>query len=194
MGFPSVLTQAQRLAADALRAGEAAVDATVGNGVDTLFLARTVGPRGKVFAFDIQQEALDSARRRFASEQADDSAVVWLLRSHAELREAIPAALHGRIGAVMFNLGYLPGGDPTVITRPDSTVAALQAAAELLKPRGVLTVVVYPGHPGGEEEADAVVRWAHSLPFASFQTMRCEFLNSERRPPFLIAVSKRHAR
>jgi predicted methyltransferase len=168
MGFPSVLTQAQRLAAEALRPGDTAVDATVGNGVDTLFLARAVGPRGRVFAFDIQREALESARRRFAAEGADDAAVVWLMRNHAEMREAIPAALHGRLGAAMFNLGYLPGGDPAVVTRPDSTVAALEAAAELLRPRGVLTVVVYPGHPGGEEEAEAVVRWAHELPAASF--------------------------
>lgn len=191
MGFPSVLSQAQQLVRDTLRAGEAAIDATAGNGVDTLFLARIVGPRGKVFAFDIQQEALDSARRRFAREQADDTMVEWLLCSHAEMREAVPAAWHGRIGAVMFNLGFLPGGNPAVITRKESTLAALEAGARLLRPGGVLVCVVYPGHPGGAEEAAAVEEWARNLPPGEFQTMKVQFLNPAQPPPYLIAAGKR---
>lgn len=191
MGFPSILTQAQLLVLDTLREGEAAVDATVGNGVDTLFLARAVGPKGKVFAFDIQSEAINAAQARFARERTDDSVVAWALRSHAEMAEALPAEWHGRVGAVLFNLGYLPGGDPTVITRTESTLPALEASLRLLRPRGVLAIVVYPGHPGGDAEAAAVERWASELPPPEFQTVKYQFLNPQQLPPYLIGVSKR---
>lgn len=191
MGFPSILTQAQLLVLDTLREGAAAIDATVGNGVDTLFLARAVGPKGKVFAFDIQSEAIEAARARFARECTDDSGVSWQLRSHAEMAEAIPAEWHGRVGAVLFNLGYLPGGDPTVITRMESTLPALEASLRMLRSRGVLAIVVYPGHPGGDEEAAAVERWASELPPSEFQTVKYQFLNPLQPPPYLIGVSKR---
>jgi predicted methyltransferase len=137
-----------------LRGGETAIDATAGNGHDTRFLADLVGPSGHVFAFDVQAEAL----ARTASSIGERTHVTLLARSHAEMRDAIPAEHRGRIGAVMFNLGYLPGGDHSITTRTDSTLPAIRAALELLRPGGVLTVLAYPGHPGGAEEADAVAQ------------------------------------
>lgn len=85
----------------------------------------------------------------------------------------MPAEVHGRLGAVMFNLGYLPaaGADPALITLPDSTIPALEAAVRLLRPRGILTAVLYPGHPGGETEAAAVEAWAASLSAADGQAI-----------------------
>ncbi len=132
-----------------LQPGEVAVDATVGNGHDTLFLAQQVGAQGHVYGFDIQEEALARTRRRLEEAGLRDR-VTLLQMGHEHMAEAVPAAWHGRIGAVMFNLGYLPGGsDRTCITRPQTTVPALEAALRLLRPGGVLTVVAYRGHPGG---------------------------------------------
>jgi predicted methyltransferase len=121
----------------ALRQGEIAIDATAGNGWDTLFLGECVGPQGHVFAFDIQPEALaaTAARIRHATN------VTLLACDHAKLRETIPAAFHGRIGAVMFNLGYLPGSDHAITTHPQSTLPAISAALELLREGGILTVL-----------------------------------------------------
>lgn len=154
------------LAHDAVRAvlrpGETAVDATAGNGHDTEFLARLVGPAGRVFAFDVQPAALDRTAARLRA--AGLGNVTLFCRDHAELAAAVPAGCAGRVGAAMFNLGYLPGGDKSVITRPDSTRAALSAALGLLRPGGVLTVVAYPGHPGGADDLAAVRRFVGSLP------------------------------
>lgn len=194
MGFVSVLTMAQQLAARALRPGDAAVDATAGNGVDTRFLAETVGAKGVVYAFDIQAEAIASARARLEKnvDAKPCGTVHFLLADHADMKRHIPTALHGRIGAVMFNLGYLPGGSrPDVVTKPDSTLRALASALELLRRDGVLTTVVYTGHPGGPEEAEAVENWAAGLPSEQYQTLCYRFINQPRHSPYLLAVCKK---
>ncbi|HKJ87699.1 MAG TPA: class I SAM-dependent methyltransferase [Gammaproteobacteria bacterium] len=139
--------------------GALAVDATVGNGHDTLFLARAVGSGGRVEGLDIQASALTAARERL--EQAGALDRVRLHQGgHEALLRILPEAARGRVRAVMFNLGYLPGGDKGVVTRPDSTLAGLEAAAGLLAPGGRIAVVGYPGHPGGAEECEAVSEWA----------------------------------
>jgi SAM-dependent methyltransferase len=192
MGFLSVISCAHRLAASRIRPGDAAVDATVGTGADTAFLCRAVGAGGIVYGFDIQQEALDRAAQRLAREPGlDASRVRFFLRSHAELRDAVPEERRGRISAIMFNLGYLPGGDQEIITRPESTIPALEAAIALLRPGGIVTAVLYPGHPGGREEAEAVERWASLLPESQFQTIMYRFLNRSGNPPYVIAVEKK---
>ena len=93
--------------------------------------------------------------------------------------------------AVMFNLGYLPGGDKSIVTRAESTVIAIRIAAELLAPGGILTIVVYTGHPGGEEEAAAVESCCAGLEQERFTVARWAFLNQVSRPPYLIAVERR---
>ena len=141
-----------------LEAGDIAVDATVGNGHDTLWLARCVGPTGQVFGFDLQQRAIAATRYRL--EQAECERQVTLLqRSHADLAVALPPAVRGTVRAVLFNLGYLPGGDKAFATRPGTTCAALDAARQVLAPTGLLSVMAYRGHPGGEPESEAVRQW-----------------------------------
>ncbi len=166
------LTQlAQRLVARSLQPGGTAIDATVGNGHDTLFLAETVGPRGRVFGCDIQQTALDLCLRRLCSKDAD-AQVRLLLGSHDRLGDYIPPPLHGRIDAVMFNLGYLPGADKRVVTTPENTLKALQTSLALLSPTGVISVIAYTGHPGGREEAQAVAAWSEKLTDSRFEVRR----------------------
>lgn len=193
MGFLSVLSMAHKLAGERLQPGDAAVDATAGTGADTLFLAKACGPKGRVFAFDIQSQALNLTRERLDKEAPSSLAGVTLIeRSHAEMEAALPTEVHSRLGAVMFNLGYLPaaGADPALITQPGSTIPALEAAVHLLRPRGILTAVLYPGHPGGETEAQAVEAWAASLSATAGQAIVYRQLQRSAAP-YLIAIEKR---
>lgn len=192
MGFLSVLSMAHQWTAERAGGGDAVIDATAGGGVDTLALARLVGRKGKVYAFDIQREALDRTAGRLRAELAGDASpdIRLLLADHSAMANYIDAEDRGRIAAVMFNLGYLPGGgDPSVITKPDTTLAALETALALLRPGGILTCVLYPGHPGGDAEAATVERWAAELPAAEG---RAALYRQPQRPsaPYLIGVER----
>ena len=138
--------------------GDIVIDATAGNGHDTLFLAGLVGHTGRVYAFDIQAEALEHTCRRLAATGLGDQ-VTLLQLGHEQLCGGVPPALHGRIAAVMFNLGYLPGSDRRCITRAGTTLAALDQAMTCLRPGGILSVIAYPGHAGGGTETEAVQHW-----------------------------------
>ncbi|WP_211746688.1 class I SAM-dependent methyltransferase [Paenibacillus sp. Marseille-Q4541] len=194
MGFLSVLSCAHNWTADRLRYGDTAIDATVGTGADTLFLARTVGAKGHIYGFDIQEQALKLADSRFAgvADQATLAPVTLLQKSHGDMKSYIPSHLHGHIGAVMFNLGYLPvdQADPSVITLTDTTITALEASLDLLRPKGILTVVLYPGHKGGDEEAHAVSEWASKLPVKIGQAVTYRQLQ-RATSPYLIAIEKK---
>lgn len=143
--------------------GAEVIDATAGNGQDTACLARLVGPRGRVYALDLQESALATTRDRLRQEQLLDR--VTLLRAdHARLCEVLPCGLRGRISLVCFNLGYRPSGDHALTTRPETTLPALLASLLLLSPAGALSVVAYRGHPGGLEEATRVEGFFNRLP------------------------------
>ncbi|MUG66038.1 methyltransferase domain-containing protein [Paenibacillus campinasensis] len=193
MGFLSVLSFAHKLVSERLLPGDIAVDATAGTGADTLFLARCIGPKGSVFAFDIQEEALQLTRQRLNKEASSEVASVSLhLQSHEDMRSSIPAPYVGKVGAIMFNLGYLPAdeADKTIITQPETTIAALNGSLELLRPGGIVTIVLYPGHPGGETEARTVEQWAAAIPQHTAQSILYRNL---QRPaaPYLIALERR---
>lgn len=141
-----------------LRPGDLAVDATVGNGHDTLTLARATMPGGRVIGLDIQADALSAAQGHLEA-AALTASVTLLQQGHEQLREAVPADWARRISAVVFNLGYLPGSDKQVTTRSATTLLALDQAETLLRPGGLLSVVAYRGHPGGLVEANAVAQW-----------------------------------
>ncbi len=149
------LTQlAQDLVRARLSAGMVAVDATAGNGHDTLFLAKSVGPTGIVYAIDIQSAAIEATHDRLHSEGVDKS-VVLIQASHDDWAAILPGKHYKNVDAVMMNLGYLPGGDQSIKTKTESTAKAIREAFDWLKPTGILTVLAYIGHPGGEEECVA---------------------------------------
>lgn len=176
--------QAQEIVRRRLTSGDAAIDATAGNGYDTLFLAQCVGQNGQVYAIDLQATALAATRARLASKQCLDR-VTLIEGDHARLDLLLPVSVHGRVTAIMFNLGYLPGGDRQQVTRRESTLAALDGAISLLRPDGgVMTVVAYPGHPGGAEEAAAVREWFASLDPARYRT-GAVFEPNRHHPPEL---------
>lgn len=142
--------------------GDIAIDATAGNGHDTLLLAELVGVEGRVFAFDNQLAAINSAKQRL-QHAGLDARVTWLCHNHATMRHYIPASLCGGIASAIFNLGYLPGGDKSRITTSDSTLSALQQALLLLRSGGVISIIAYTGHPGGRQEAEIVKDWVSNL-------------------------------
>lgn len=157
-----LVNRAHTALAELLVEGDIAIDATVGNGHDTLFLARQVGESGTVYGFDIQEQALDTAYKRL-QEEGLTGRVSLYHAGHEAMAVVLPESVSGRVKAVMFNLGYLPGGDKQRITAINTTLAALEQALSLLAPGGAISVLAYTGHPGGREEAEAVKFWARSL-------------------------------
>jgi ubiquinone/menaquinone biosynthesis C-methylase UbiE len=139
--------------ADALYDGAIAVDATVGNGYDTLFLAQAVGPTGQVIGFDIQKTALNNASEllRFAGTA---NRVRLILSCHSALATYMPR--NRPISGAMFNLGFLPRGDRRIATRPETTLPALGAIFRVLDSAGRMSILAYREHKGGEEEYQAV--------------------------------------
>jgi tRNA G37 N-methylase Trm5 len=176
---------AHRLLAELVAAGDIVVDATAGNGHDTVFLAEAVGDTGRVIAFDIQEEAVVSTRERV--EEAGFAARVELFQeSHALIGNH---AEIGTVAAVMFNLGYLPGADHALATGGD-TINALEAAAGLLMGGGALSVVCYPGHSGGDDEAKEVEEWMIALASLRWRVVKHAALGTLRPAPFLLFAVK----
>ena len=160
--------------------GDLVIDATAGNGHDTLFLAETVGSAGKVIAIDIQEEAISATQKRL-SEANLLGRVSLHCGSHADLRGIAGGASPS---AIVFNLGYLPGGDHSVITRTEGTLAALASAVDILGPGGALAVICYPGHAGGDEESVAVADFISSIP--GLRTARYAMMATQSPSPFLL--------
>lgn len=183
-----ITERAQGLAGEVLRPGDIAVDATAGKGRDTAFLARAVGPSGRVHAFDIQEEAL-AATRSLLTLAGLAERTRFHHRSHAELSSALPADELGRVGAVIFNLGYLPGGNPSVITQPASTARALEDAYAALRPGGRIVCVAYTGHPGGVEESDVVLVFARRHTEAGQAVERIGYFPNPGKP-WILTVDK----
>lgn len=166
-----------------VRPGDVAIDATAGNGKDTVALAELAGDAGRVFAFDIQPAALANTAARLRERGIGN--VVLLERDHAEMRDALPAELAGTVAAVTFNLGFLPGGDRSIVTRTASTLAAMRAATELLRPGGLLAVMAYRGHADGSDEADAVAVALGILRDAGWDVTRRDSLPGPKPGPTL---------
>jgi len=165
--------------------GDRVVDATCGNGNDTLLLARLAGPAGRVWAFDIQDDAVDRTTCILAD--AGLLQQVTILKSgHETLREHVA----GPVTAIIFNLGYLPGSDRTVITRPDSTLAGLEQALEILAPGGIVAITLYPGHQGGSQERTALEQWSAQLAPGSFHVWRLGQVNVPATAPYMILVQR----
>ena len=183
--MPRATELAHLLLSRSIRPGDCVVDATVGNGHDTLFLAQCVGASGCVIGFDVQETAIEAAARRLG----DHPQVTLICKSHEHLSVSLPDDARGRLAAVMFNLGYLPGAEKTITTRAETTLAALEQALAEIKAGGVVTLIVYPGHPGGAEEADAVRSHAENLPpmFSASSFLR---LNARSSAPGLVTIER----
>lgn len=156
------------------------IDATVGNGNDTLFFAPKVA---KVYAFDIQEEAIESSRQKL--ELAEITNVDLILDGHEHLDAYVD-----QIDLAIFNLGYLPRADKTIITKPRTTLMALEKAITRLKIGGRIAIMVYYGHEGGDREKDALFDYLEKLNQNMLTVMTYQAINQINTPPFLLMIEK----
>ena len=179
-----------------IRPGDTVVDATCGTGQDTVVLARAVGPAGKVYAFDIQKKALilteaHLRKHGVGTERLDSGGrgnVRLIMQSFAEMSAHVPER---SASAVVFNLGYLPGGDHAITTTASATLAGLGAALRTVKPGGIVTVVLYDGHEEGRAEKQRVLDWAASLDPSGFHVAYVNLLNQPNNPPEILWITRK---
>jgi len=168
-----------------VKSGDIAIDATMGNGHDTEKLARLVGENGHVYAFDVQEQAVNNTRTRLLEAGLAERATLHLA-SHDQMAELVlePVRL------VMFNLGWLPGGDKRITTRLESTLKAVNASLSLLLTMGVLCMCVYHGHEEGARELEQLDRFFSSLQPQKFNCLRQTFINAGAGAPCCFIIQK----
>ena len=171
-----------------LHEGDVAVDFTMGNGHDTEFLSKTVGESGRVFAFDVQQMALDSTAKNLKAAGCPENYTL-ILDSHHNVKNYVDVP----IKAGMFNLGYLPGSDKTVTTMRSTTLPAIEAAISLMDKDAIILVAVYPGHAEGEAEGKALAAYFATLSRYAYCASQFRILNSPSAPYFFV-IEKREDR
>jgi predicted methyltransferase len=174
---------------EVIQPGQTVVDATMGNGYDTELLATLVGPKGKVYAFDIQEQAVKATKARLREKDLL-SQVELIHQGHETVGDYLPDAIQ----AAIFNLGYLPKSDKTIITLPRTTKQALQVLIDRLAPRGRIILVCYYGHEGGPEELAAVQDFCRQLPQSQFNVLNYQFINQQNQPPILFCIERKTAK
>ena len=190
---PLILRSARYLAAEAqariLAPGDTAVDCTLGNGHDALSLAQLVGETGRLIGFDIQPEAVEHTRKELENE-----GLISRCELHCMGHEHILEVVRDKVKCIVFNLGWLPGGDKSITTHWETTRVAIQGALELLLPMGILTVCVYPGHAAGEEERIRLTSFFASLRPQEFNVLHQRFLNAGEGAPECLIVQRQYTR
>lgn len=181
------LLMARELVSGHVSPGDTVVDATAGNGYDTLFLAELVGAQGRVYSFDVQSEAIVRTTGRLLSAH-----LLPRVRLICSGHEKLASHIKEKVSAVMFNLGYLPGADHRIVTRPETTLTALEASLEMLTPGGIITIVLYSGHAGGKEEKQIILDYCSKLEQDFYTVVFYGMINWLNHPPSLIAIGKRN--
>ncbi|MBO5109616.1 MAG: class I SAM-dependent methyltransferase [Clostridia bacterium] len=168
-----------------LKPGDTAVDFTMGNGHDTLFLSETVGPTGHVFAFDIQERALEKTKELLDAHGAENYTLI--LSSHHLVKDYVKTP----IKAGTFNLGYLPGGgNKALTTKCETTMPAVEAALDLLDHDGVLIIAVYPGHEEGSEEGKMLDAYFETISRFKLCITKIKIVNAPTSPYFYVIERK----
>lgn len=193
MKLDGILPFARKLLEKAVTEGNIAVDATLGNGHDTLYLANLVGSNGHVFGFDIQKQAIETSISKIRENGFEDR-VTLFHSGHENLATLIPSEYHGKLAGAIFNLGYLPGSDKSVTTTPSTTISALDQLMNLLQPGGIIVIVIYHGHEQGKFERDHLIDYTISLDQNKAHVLQYQFINQKNNPPFIIAIEKRPER
>lgn len=163
------------------------IDATCGNGQDTLVIARLAlqSGAGKVFAYDIQESAIEKTRDLLSTQISSDqlNCITFIKGCHSVFPQEI--ALKS-VKLIVYNLGYLPGGDKTVTTRVETTLNSIESALSLICPGGMLSITCYPGHPQGLLEEEALVSFAALLEAKEWSCCHHRWLNRRFSPSLLI--------
>lgn len=179
------LQQSHDIVREVVKAGDAVIDATAGNGGDTVFLAKLVGAQGTVYSFDIQKTALDRTLEKLKAEGIEKR-VTLVNDGHENMGMHVKHS----IDAIMFNLGYLPGGDHNIGTTGNTTIKAIESAMELIRVNGIITVVVYYGGDSDFEEKDQVLEYIRRIDCKRYIVSLTEFVNLINCPPVLICIEK----
>ena len=166
--------------------GDLCIDCTAGRGFDTAFLCEKVGKSGRVLAFDIQQQAVDSTRTLLEERGLSDIADVYCV-SHSEIDKY---AENGTVSAIVFNFGWLPGGDHSINTHSDTSIAAVEKGLKLLRPDGLMSLSIYYGRDTGYEERDALLAYFRTLPVNEYTVLVSEFVNRPNDPPISVRIYK----
>ena len=169
-----------------VRPGDTVVDATCGTGQDTVRLAKASGETGRVVAFDIQEAAIRKTEARLKEQVITNTELVNC--SFAEMGKYVD---DNSASAVVFNLGYLPGGDHSVTTTAGETLKGLEAALCAVRPGGIVTTVLYSGHEAGALEKKAVLEWAENLDSRRFHAAFVQMINQHRNPPEILWITKK---
>ncbi|QEK12190.1 hypothetical protein FQB35_07275 [Crassaminicella thermophila] len=168
-----------------IKEGDLVVDATMGNGNDTLFLAQTVGKEGSVISFDIQDLAILNTKKLLDKNNINNSKLIQ------DGHENIDRYISNEICGAMFNLGYLPKGDRNIVTKPETTIVAIDKCLKLLKRNGIITIVIYYGHLGGEDEKEKIIHYVEKLDENKFHVLKVDYINQTKEPPILITIIKK---
>lgn len=190
MKLKQILPFARSLLETAVIPGDIAVDATLGNGHDTLFLANLVGENGHVYGFDIQEEAVLNSRNRLAEKNLLNR-VTFFNKGHEQISKCIPDEHYGKVSAAIFNLGYLPGGDKSIVTKPETTISAIEQLLYMMKPEAIIVLVIYHGHPEGAIERDRLLEFVKSIDQKHAHVLQYGYINQTNHPPFIIAIERR---
>lgn len=169
----------------AVRPGDVCIDATAGNGRDTELLCALAGPSGKVYAFDIQEEALGRTGKRLQDKGYEAELI---LDGHEHMEEYVREA--GRVSCIVFNFGYLPGGDHKTATRPDTSIAAIRAGLCLLKPGGWMSLCIYSGGDTGSSEKEAILGFLKTLDASRYLVIASSWYNRPNHPPVPVRILK----
>jgi methylase protein len=175
---------AHQLLRQLAKEGDVLVDATMGNGQDTLFLSQLVGESGCVYAFDIQIAALTRTRKLLQHHGAYN--VELIHDSHIYFSLYFTSAK-----AFIYNLGYLPGGDKNITTEAENTLFSIQLALQLLETQGLIALVVYPGHKAGHYEANCIKHRLQNLSQQDYQVLHYQFINRSEKAPYAFFIRKR---
>lgn len=171
---------------NSINEGDVVVDATMGNGYDTKYLAEKVGDTGFVYSFDIQEAAIKSTRKKLEKSNLINR-VNLILDGHENMDKYVKE----EVSCVLFNLGYLPRADHNVITKPNTTIKAIEHSLKLLKPHGIISIAIYTGHEGGMEEKNSVYDFVKKLDQNEFNVLESGFINQINNPPQLILIEKK---
>ncbi|MBR2143439.1 class I SAM-dependent methyltransferase [Anaerovibrio sp.] len=179
----NMLTIAQGVWSKALENAKVIVDATSGAGKDTLYLAKHKGANAHIYAFDVQPMAMLQTKKTTEVYKED---ITYVLDSH----ENISQVVKDKLDLVVFNLGYLPGGDHSITTVPEVTVKAVEGAMKQLAVNGVISIMVYPGHPSGKEEGVHLFILLEELPKEDYSVVKCQLSNHDETAPYLYLIEK----
>jgi len=186
------ISNATELAKDIIRkvvqSGDCVVDATIGNGNDTIFLCQLVGENGKVYGFDIQKEAIEATEIKLIK-QGYINRTILIQSGHENMNRFIEEQ---QISAIMFNLGYMPRFNHNITTKHDTTIRAIEESIKVLKKNGIITIAVYPGHDEGMKEKIELLNYLSKVDQKFLDVLKMEFINQINNPPLLIVVQKKY--